>query len=200
MPANDIKLTFINESNDQNNSNVVIFQAVNPFENEMVQPSQTVADFAPGEARTVEVGVSGYAVQVYATGNGNGSNMTPVTAGQAYKVEGGPYTHISVVPNGAAKDAYMVEIVNDMQEQMTVDIFNNGNNVGMTGAQPGGTATLSVGQIHVGITSQKEYTPIAVHNITSGKVVMGGGNGLPYTFTLVSTDTKLTTPPSKINL
>lgn len=200
MKTNDIQLTFINQSNDQNNSKVVIFQAVNPFENEMAQPLHAITDFAPGETRTIEVGVTGYAVQVYATGNGNGSNMTAVTAGQAYKVEGGPYSHISVLPNGASKYAALAEIVNDMQEQMTVDIFNNGTNVGMTGAQPGGTALLSIGQIHVGVDSQNGFTPIDVHNVTSGTVVMEGGNGLPYTFKLVSADAKLTSPPSEAGM
>lgn len=188
METNEIKLTFINKSNDQNNSQVVIFQAVNPTESVKLHPVHVIENLAQGEAKTVELGVTGYAVQVYATGNGNGSNMTPVTAGQAYKVEGSGYTHISIVPNGAAKDAYLVEILNDMQEEMTVDVFNNGNNVGMAGAQPGGTALLSVGQIHVGVDSQKDYTPINISNISSGNVVMKGGNGLPYTFTLVNGD------------
>lgn len=200
MSAQQTQLTFINQSNDQNNSKVVIFQAVNPFENEMAQPLHTITDFAPGEERTVGIGTTGYAVQVYATGNGNGSDMVPVTAGQAYKVEGGPYTHIAIVSNGAAKYAAMVELLNDMQEEMTVDVFNNGNNVGMAGAQPGGTALLSVGQIHVGVASQGEFTPIDISNISSGNVVMEGGNGLPYTFKLVSADAKLTSPPSEAGM
>lgn len=200
MSTQQIQLTFINESNDLNNSQVVIFQAVNPFENAMAKPVHTITDFTMDEAHTVVIGTTGYAVQVYATGNGNGSEMTPVTAGQAYKVEGSGYTHISVVPNGAAKDAYLVEILNDMQEEMTVDVFNNGNNVGMTGAQPGGTALLSVGQIHVGVDTQKEFSPIDISDISSGNVVMKGGNGLLYTFTLVSADTKLSVPPSEASV
>lgn len=124
MASQDIQLNFINNSNDGNNSKIVIFQsALSPSDYKLM------AKLAAGEKHTVQL--TGYSLQAYITGNATPSNMEPATAGQLIKAYGEGDT-VLLAQHGNADNENLIQVLNGVIDtEITVNLFNNGALIGL---------------------------------------------------------------------
>lgn len=202
----DIELTFINESQDENNSDVVIFQKnMAPSATKTVVAWTVIENAGKGWSHKFIYPMN---FSVGATDSwGNVSDQFPAMNGQIWNVERSTSGDIIVLDPNPAATSTEVEIKNDLSEgSIDAQIYRDGRLLAtQTGVAPqqsavfGFTPTLWIGvvsQIGQGdiidpILVADITTEISLLGITKANIVMtGGGVGstaTPFVFTLVPT-------------
>lgn len=194
----DIELTFVNNSTDENNSSVVIFQ------------KDTSPDFGDMAVawHVIPAGVPQLPLQWMwnlsasgSDGQGKHTAIVPARQGEAYTVKSGYEGALNLVPQGRSGDDATIDIVNG-QDGETIDahVYRNGKLLAVThGVAPGaqcsftfkptiwvGTVPHSTqeGQIlHAQLLSGIE-TELSLEGIASAQIVMTGGGAGPAKFAL----------------
>jgi len=198
----DIKLNFINKSNDQNNSEILIFQKnVTTGASEIAVAWQVLKNLGQNWHHVVNYPS---AVSVAAADEeGNASDLHAAENGQTWSVIQTSSGH-QVKYNGPAESPQCVEINNDLpQGAIEAQIYKDGKLLAVTqGVHPGQKAVFEFKPtIWVGVASEVSEgdvidsaiisdinTEISLLGIASADIVMtGGGSGqsaTPFTFTL----------------
>jgi hypothetical protein len=199
----DIKLTFINESNDQNNSSVVIFQknAATDFD-EIAVAWKVIKNCGAGWKHPFVYPMS---TQIGANDAWGNTTANPLEAygGQIFSVSTTP-SGDSLVYAGNSESRNSIELRNDLtMGSIDANIYKAGSLLATkTGISPGQKAVFEFKPtIWIGVVSQIEEgqvmtsailsdinTEINLLGISSANIVMtGGGIGpeaQPFTFTL----------------
>ena len=199
--GNEIRLNFINQSNDADNSEVVIFSKNTSGMSELPVAWQVIRNCGQGWNHpfvyplAVSVGVS--------DSDGNFSPTLPAENGQSFAVERGP-SGDRLIPSGQADNPFVVQIVNNLnQGAVNALIFRAGKPYAIkTAVAPRQMAVFQFRPtIWIGVVSQIEEgdvintavmsqidTEISLFGIASADIVMTGGgpgrNSTPFMFTL----------------
>jgi hypothetical protein len=197
MPS--IQLNFINQSSDQNNSQVVIFQ-----ENEAAAADTAIAwrviDSRAGDSHAFTFSDTLVAA---ADSYGNYSPQLPASAGQQFTVATARGGH-QFAPTGASGRGEAIEFVNALpQGAVSAWIYRDGRKLAaVTGIVPGQKASFVFSPaIRIGVVSQvaeglvmdpaivfQVEAELSLLGVASADIVMtGGGPGrqsTPYAFTL----------------
>lgn len=203
MPADSIKLRFLNESNDQNRSSVVIFQknVATDFD-EIAVAWKVIKNCGSGWKHEFEFPM---VFQIGAADSWGNSIIDPMTAenGNLYHVfndvSGDSLSYV-----GAAPSRKEVQVRNDLNRgAISANIFKSGQLLALkTGISPGQKAVFEFKPtIWIGVISQVEQgqvmnsailsdvnTELGLLGVASADIVMRGGgtnaSATPFTFTL----------------
>jgi len=203
MPDQVIKLQVINQSNDQNNSEILIFQKnVKPGFSEIAVAWTVIQNLGQGDRHPFT-----YPLQLMVDANDSWGNYTPqfpAVPGQAYQMVLSPSGDVlQPYPPGAA-DLLDIDVRNDLlQGAVGANIYRNGKLLATkTNVAPGQKATfLFKPTIFIGVASQivegdildsailsSINTELSLLGVQSADIVMtGGGPGptsTPFQFTL----------------
>ncbi len=198
----DIRLNFINDSNDQNNSEVVIFQKNAATEYDELAVAWTVIkNCGQGDNHPF---VYPMAMQVGASDSyGNYTPLQDAQYGQSFQMVRTP-SGDQLVPNGSGTSAREVQVLNSLsQGSVNAGIYKAGKLAAIkTSISPGQKAVFELKPtIWIGVVSQVDEgevmnaailssinTEISLLGIASADIVMtGGGPGsssTPFVFSL----------------
>lgn len=194
---NEIKLNFINNSNDMNNSNIVIFQKNNaPVLNAYVVAWKVIQNCSPMENHPF---VLPFDFSVAAGDSyGNYTPQMPALAGQAFSMERSSSGNDLQVSSEPATDPALVEVRNNLKMgAISANCYKDGKLVGIeTNLAPGQKMMFQFKPtIYIGVVSQIEQgeimdsaiiseinTELNLLGISSANIVMtGGGPGTEST-------------------
>jgi len=198
---NAIKLNFINNSSDTNNSQVVIFQKNEAAPNAPAIAWKVIKNCVPGHNYPFT-----FPLQTHVAvedSQGNLGNQHAVTPGQVYSVEAGASGH-TLTPAGPATGANRVEVLNNTNQQtVTARIYRDQQLLATEhNVAPGQTAafefkpaiSISVspgekpGHMLYGAIISNVNTELALEGIASADIIMDGGgpdpNPPPFSFSL----------------
>lgn len=197
-----VKLNFINQSNDTNNSDVVIFQKNEmPSANEIAIAWIVIQNCGQGDNHPFEYPMSSY---VNASDSyGNYTPQLPANAGDAFAMKL-TSSGDQLLADGEANTPEEIDVRNDLDKgAINANIYKDGKLFAQkTNIVPGQMAAFVFRPtIYIGVASQVQQgdvinsaimssinTEISLLGISSADIVMtGGGTGpssTPFTFTL----------------
>lgn len=204
MSAATIKLNFINQSNDANNSQVVVFQKNNSTAAGATAIAwKVITNCARGSSHPFEYP----AASAVAVGDSWG-NYTPklkAKPGDSFRVIQTP-SGVQLVPNGNVPTATEIDIQNDLAKgAIDAFVYKNGRKFAVLhNVVPGQMASFSFDPIlWIGVVSQVKEgqvmnaamlvqlnTQLSLHGVASADIVMtGGGPGKdaqPFSFSMTN--------------